>query len=194
MGGKQENAYYDRPVRGKIGQLIAAVEPYSASRAAHRALALFLASSIARIADRETLPAHLTASVFVVDPEGQRVLLTWHPKFQRWLQPGGHCDGEANVPLVAMRELHEETGLSDVALGRVPFDVDIHPGDPGGPPHMHVDVRFIAVARAGSSAKPPESPESLALGWFAPDELDDPYLRDAATAALTRAEADFDRR
>jgi hypothetical protein len=31
------------------------------------------------------MPVHLTASVFIVDAAGGRMLLVWHPKFGRWL-------------------------------------------------------------------------------------------------------------
>jgi 8-oxo-dGTP pyrophosphatase MutT (NUDIX family) len=170
----------------EVAQRLAAIEPYSPRRAAHRALALFLANSLPRIADRAALPAHLTASVFVVDPAAGRVLLVRHPKFERWLQPGGHCDGETDAAAVARRELAEETGLTP-EIGDAPFDVDVHPGTLVGEPHMHVDVRFVARAETGGELR---SPEGLELRWFQVGELGDPYIREAAEAAMTWAIVD----
>ena len=68
-----------------VVQLLTAIEPYSPTRAAHRALALFLSGTLPRIAERETMPAHLTASVFVIDHAG-RVLLVHHPSSPEGLE------------------------------------------------------------------------------------------------------------
>jgi 8-oxo-dGTP pyrophosphatase MutT (NUDIX family) len=169
----------------EVVRLLTEIEPYSPRRAAHRALALFLAGTLPRIAERETLPAHLTASVFVVDRAGG-VLLVQHPKFERWLQPGGHCDGETDAAAVARRELAEETGLTPEIRG-APFDVDVHPGTLVGEPHMHIDVRFAAQGEMGGELR---SPEGLELRWFQIDDLEDPYIREAAEAARTWAIVD----
>ena len=50
---------------------------------------------------------HLTASAIVVDHLGENVLLHHHAKLDRWLQFGGHCDGDGNLPHVAWREAVE---------------------------------------------------------------------------------------
>ena len=38
-----------------------------------------------------------------------------HTKLDRWFQLGGHCDGEANVLAVALKEAQEESGIMDIA-------------------------------------------------------------------------------
>ena len=43
---------------------------------------------------RSCLEGHLTASVLLVDHTRERVLLHHHRKLDRWLQFGGHCDGD----------------------------------------------------------------------------------------------------
>ena len=48
----------------------------------------------------------------IVNPEKTKVLLMLHKKFQRWQQFGGHCDGEIDVRNVAVREFHEESGIT----------------------------------------------------------------------------------
>src|SRR5215203_5354960 len=53
---------------------------------------------------RTSLEGHLTASALVIDATGERALLTFHRKLGRWLQLGGHCDGDANLARVALRE------------------------------------------------------------------------------------------
>ena len=58
---------------------------------------------------RECPFGHLTSSALVVDVDRTRVLLTLHPKVGRWLQLGGHSDGEPDTLIAAKREAEEET-------------------------------------------------------------------------------------
>ncbi len=115
---------------------------------------------------RSCRPGHLTASALVLDSTGQRVLLTHHRKLERWLQLGGHCDGDANLAGVALREAVEEGGIEDLRIDPRPVDLDIHsiPARPGEPEHLHLDCRFLVFAPAG--ATPTASAESLAVKWW----------------------------
>ncbi|MDR1010766.1 MAG: NUDIX domain-containing protein, partial [Opitutaceae bacterium] len=69
-------------------------------------------------AERSLLIGHLTGSAWIVDAERRRVLLTHHRKLDKWLQPGGHADGELDLASVAMREAREESGLTKLRLVR----------------------------------------------------------------------------
>ncbi len=92
-------------------------------------------------------PGHVTASAFVLSPDGADVLLIHHSKLHRWLQPGGHVDPEdADVVAAARRELAEEVALTDLELvGDGLFDVDVHPipAHRGDPAHEHFDARVL---------------------------------------------------
>jgi len=99
-----------------LAETLDAIRPYTERRAAVKELALLLARIVPQLAERSTIPVHATGSTFIVDPAAGRVLLLWHPKFGRWLQPGGHCDGDTDVRAVALREAVEETGLASLAL------------------------------------------------------------------------------
>ena len=48
---------------------------------------------------RSCRPGHLTGSALVVDPSDRRILGLFHTKLQRWLQPGGHADGDGDHDL-----------------------------------------------------------------------------------------------
>lgn len=115
---------------------------------------------------RELLIGHLTASALIVDASGERALLTHHRKLDRWLQLGGHCDGDANLAGVALRECLEESGIAGLAILPEPIDLDIHPipARPGEPEHLHLDTRFLVLAPSGAVAC--ASAESHALAWL----------------------------
>ena len=120
---------------------------------------------------RTQLAGHLTAAALVLDAACERALLTHHRKLGRWLQLGGHLDGDANLAAGALREASEESGVVGLRLLPDPIDLDVHPipARPGEPEHLHLDVRFVAIAPPG--AREVVSDESHALGWFRPEEL-----------------------
>lgn len=99
--------------------------------------------------ERSLLIGHVTASGWIVSENKQEVLLMHHRKLDRWFQPGGHCDGDPDVLLVAKKEVEEETGVKDPKLlSEGIFDVDIHliPANAKDPAHNHYDIRFLFEA------------------------------------------------
>ncbi|KGQ18465.1 NUDIX hydrolase [Lysobacter dokdonensis DS-58] len=140
---------------------------------------------------RERLAGHFTASAWLVDRTGERVLLTHHRKLDRWLQLGGHADGVRDFARVALTEAQEESGLSDLSVEAGIFDLDAHeiPEHKGVPAHVHYDVRY--VVRANGSEEFVVSDESHALAWRAiaslvDDESMDDSVRRMARKWLTR--------
>lgn len=121
---------------------------------------------------RSLTHGHLTGSAWLLDSSGQRVLLTHHRKLDRWLQLGGHADGDPNLLEVALREAREESGIPDIRpLSEEIFDLDIHPipAARGEPAHLHLDIRFLLQVCGRDEFV--VSDESHALGWFTRDEL-----------------------
>ena len=121
---------------------------------------------------RDHLPGHITGSAWVVNESRSKILLLHHKKLNRWLQPGGHADGDANVLQVAMRELEEETGIRNAKLLTLRiFDLDIHPipSRKDFPEHFHYDVRFWF--EADEADKIIESDESHEVKWIEINEL-----------------------
>ena len=110
-------------------------------------------------------PGHFTGSAWLVSADGARVLLMHHRKLDRWLQPGGHADGDAELARVALREAQEETGVADLRIEGGIFDIDRHriPARASEPEHWHYDVRH--VVRAGSDERFAINDESRALAW-----------------------------
>lgn len=135
---------------------------------------------------RTQLRGHITGSAWLLNPAGDKVLLTLHRNLKRWMQLGGHADGEPNSLQTALREATEESGIAGIRpLSTEIFDVDIHliPARPakGEPAHYHYDIRYLMQAPNEQFAISEES-DDLAW-WTAADitaraaELDEAVLR-----------------
>jgi 8-oxo-dGTP pyrophosphatase MutT (NUDIX family) len=111
-------------------------------------------------------PGHFTASCYIVDGEG-RMLLHHHRRLDRWLQMGGHVEGDETTSMAALREAREESGLEDLSLltGGI-LDLDVHgiPAGKGEPDHHHFDVRYLARTATPEAVRL-DAAESNELAW-----------------------------
>lgn len=167
----------DAPELARWNELERAVGTLRAFEAQDAAQSAFRAQMLAFCAEhpdalwRTCVAGHLTASGLIVDARGERGLLCLHRKLGRWLQLGGHVDGDANLAASALRECIEESGIADLRVDPRPLDLDAHriPARADEPEHWHLDVRFRVLAPA--HAQPVLSAESIELRWFAKREL-----------------------
>jgi 8-oxo-dGTP pyrophosphatase MutT (NUDIX family) len=152
--------------------LLEAYEPSGETDAAARERILRFVRAHDDCFERSLLEGHITGSAWIVNEGRTRCLLTHHRKLERWLQLGGHADGQADVLEVAMREAVEESGLTSLrAVSPAIFDCDVHPipGRREEPEHFHYDVRFLLEA---DDAEPlVVSEESKELAWVALDDV-----------------------
>lgn len=116
---------------------------------------------------RDHLPGHMTGSAWILNHDRTKVALLHHAKLNKWLQPGGHADGDENILQVALREAQEETGLLNLTLLTTGiFDIDVHliPARADFSVHDHYDIRFAFVADPNASLQ--VSDESHAVEWI----------------------------
>lgn len=150
-------------------ELRAALErhaPADDKEAADRAAMLDFLERLPAPFSFEQAEAHFTASVLVVDEERTRTCLVLHRKLGLWLQPGGHVEpGDVSMGLAALREVREETGLAARLAAGAPVQLDIHaiPDRPDRAAHLHLDVRFLAVATGDELTL---SEESTDVRWW----------------------------
>ena len=134
---------------------------------------------------RSRQEAHFTASAFVFDHQG-RPLALFHRKLQRWLQPGGHIEPSDKDPCgAALREVQEETGLTDLSfLSPNPIDLDIHliPKRGVENAHNHYDLRY--GLRCTRSTKVVESLESNGFKWLSDDAVHQWCAEDSIARAI----------
>jgi 8-oxo-dGTP pyrophosphatase MutT (NUDIX family) len=119
---------------------------------------------------------HATGSAIILHPASGRVLLRWHARMHAWLQVGGHADPGETAPLdIALREAHEETGLSDLVAWPDPHQPTVIqvvivpvPAGRGEPAHEHADVRYVLSTTRPEDATPESS--VARLRWLQLDE------------------------
>ncbi|RYC66386.1 MULTISPECIES: NUDIX hydrolase [Spirosoma] len=148
--------------------------------------------------ERSLPDGHITGSAWVVEqkagqgqPAISRVVLIHHRKLDRWLQPGGHADGDPDVAAVALREAQEETGLNNLKLvghadgSPAIFDVDIHtiPARGDVPEHLHYDIRFLVEADPEEAFR--ANHETKDIQWFSLEKAES-LTKDASIFRMLR--------
>jgi len=143
--------------------------------------------------DRDCLPGHITASAWIVSREHRSVLLTHHRKLDRWLQLGGHTDGEADVLAAAIREAEEESGLRDfrplpLDAGPRILDVDVHviPAHGREPAHEHHDIRFMLEVSEAQTIQHQEA-ESHSVQWFPAGGIESRFEEESLARMASKA-------
>lgn len=130
--------------------------------------------------ERSLSVGHFTASAWLLDKTGTKALLTHHAKLDRWLQLGGHCDGNPDTLAVAIKEAQEESGIhAIVPVSTEIFDIDIHliPAHKDVTAHYHYDVRYLL--RVASDENIVLSEESHALHWVGKNLAEAPLCDDS---------------
>lgn len=126
--------------------------------------------------DRGNLSSHLTVSAWVVSPDRTQVLMAYHNLYDSWAWLGGHADGETDLLSVAVREVREESGLTDVRpVTEDIFSVEIlavEGHEKKGeyvPSHLHLNVTYLLEAdpSAPLRCKPDENSR---VAWFFPED------------------------
>ena len=136
---------------------------------------------------RSSISGHITGSAWVLNQSFSQSLLIFHAKLGKWLQPGGHADGDENIPVVAEKELYEETGIKKARLfNNSIFDIDIHqiPEYKKIPAHNHFDIRFLFLADDNENIT--VNHESLRVQWWSLEDLQDSTSFDNSILRMVR--------
>lgn len=167
-------------------------QPINEQEAGYKTQMLELFSEGEIAFERRRKAGHFTASAWVLDPRSKTVLLILHSKIGKWLQPGGHADGNQDLLEVAKKELLEETGVNGVELLKTTiFDLDIHtiPAHKGIPEHLHYDLRFIF--RGNSQASLEINHESKDIQWVPLDEIPELVSKDPSICRMVEKSKDL---
>ena len=138
--------------------------------------------------ERTLLKGHITCAAWIIDLTQTKALLTHHRKLNKWLQLGGHADGDSDVHRVAAREANEESGIDSLKLlSREILDIDIHkiPERKNVPEHLHYDARFLFQVTDNENYQ--VSNESYDLAWVPIEKIQNYTTEESIIRMISKA-------
>jgi 8-oxo-dGTP diphosphatase len=171
------------PMRDRIGEIVAAIEPIDQLEREHRDSTLEWIRSgapIFRTRKPDVPPRHLVSYFALVDEHRGKLLLVDHKLAGLWLPSGGHVEPGEDPHATVVRELSEELNLAADFIHADPLFITATQtvGKDGG----HTDVSLWYLLR-GDSSRPIEfdQGEFHSVRWFSfdriPFERSDPHMR-----------------
>ena len=122
--------------------------------------------------------AHFTTSAWIFNKDKTKVLMIHHNIYNSWAWIGGHADGDDDLRHVVLKEIEEETGLTNVkflsddiySLHIVTVDNHMKRGKYVGS-HLHMDVEFVLEADEEDSVRIKED-ENSGVKWINIEDIE----------------------
>ena len=151
-------------------------QPFNEQEAADKTMILEWIRNNESAFSRENTVAHITASAWVVNKDRSKVLMVYHNIYNSWSWLGGHADGETDLLSVAIREVKEEAGISDVrpvseeifSLESLTVDGHVKKGKYVSS-HLHLNITYLLEADSEEKVSVKED-ENSGVAWFTPEE------------------------
>ena len=160
-------------------KLIASIEqyqPYNVQEEMDKSLILEWIKNNNNAFLRENTVAHMTASAWVVNADRSKVLMVYHNIYNSWSWLGGHADGETDLLSVAIREVKEEAGISNVLpvsediFSLESLTVDGHwKNGKYVSSHLHFNATYLLEADS-EEAVSIKVDENSGVAWFTPED------------------------
>ena len=162
--------------RQKLIDQIEKYKPYNEQEEKDKILILDWIRKNENAFSRENAVAHMTASAWVVNRERTKVLMVYHNIYNSWSWLGGHADGETDLLSVAVREVKEEAGISNVrpvseeifTLESLTVDGHMKKGKYVSS-HLHLNLTYLLEADS-EEAVSIKADENSGVAWFSPEE------------------------
>ncbi len=129
------------------------------------------------ILTRTNKNAHFTVSAWIVSENRQEVLMAYHNIYQSWAWLGGHADGNADLKQVILKEIEEESGLTNVRfVSDDMFSLEIltvSGHEKKGryvSSHLHLNVTYLLEADTAAPLRIKED-ENSRIGWIHVDDI-----------------------
>ena len=150
--------------------------PFNEQEEKDKALILGWISNNENAFSRENTVAHITASAWVVNKDRSKVLMVYHNIYNSWSWLGGHADGETDLLSVAIREVKEEAGISNVrpvseeifSLESLTVDGHVKKGNYVSS-HLHLNITYLLEADSEEQVSV-KADENSGVAWFSPED------------------------
>ena len=151
-------------------------QPFNEQEEMDKALILNWIETQENAFSRENTVAHMTASAWVVNKERNKVLMVYHNIYNSWSWLGGHADVETDLLAVAVREVKEEAGITNVrpvsdeifSLESLTVDGHVKKGRYVSS-HLHFNLTYLLEADS-EEAVSIKADENSGVAWFSPEE------------------------
>ncbi|MFW8052356.1 NUDIX hydrolase [Vagococcus fluvialis] len=151
-------------------------EPFNEQETKDKELILSLLQSEENIFLRSNLTAHMTSSAWVVNKKRDKVLMAYHNIYDTWAWLGGHADGEKDLLTVALKEVQEESSLTDIrpvstdifSVEVLTVDGHIKKGEYVSS-HLHLNITYLIEADETQLIQI-KADENSQIGWFLLDD------------------------
>ena len=175
-------------MKEKLIEQIRAYEPWKEQEERDKELILHCLETEQDIFLRENTRYHMTASAWVINDDGSRVLMAYHRLYDSWAWLGGHADGETDLLKTAVREVLEESGVSEAvpvssgiySLEVLPVNGHMKKGRYVSS-HLHLNVTYLLKVSENEILRSKED-ENLGVAWFTPAEAaeasSEPWFRE----------------
>ena len=162
--------------RQEVMETIKAYQPFNEQEEMDKALILNWIKTQENAFSRDNTVAHMTASAWVVNKDRSKVLMVYHNIYNSWSWLGGHADGETDLLAVAIREVKEEAGISNVrpvseeifSLESLTVDGHVKRGSYVSS-HLHLNVTYLLEADSEEHVSVKED-ENSGVAWFTLEE------------------------
>ena len=151
--------------------------PFNEQEERDRELILEIIESEKDVLTRENKKCHFTVSAWIVSPDRKKVLMCYHNIYNSWAWLGGHTDGDSDLKNVILKEVREESGITDIkflsedifSLEVLTVDGHIKRGKYVSS-HLHLNLTFLLEAdiTAKLSIKPDEN---SGLDWIDVEDI-----------------------
>ena len=121
---------------------------------------------------RDNKNAHITVSAWLLDETHKYVLMAYHNIYKSWAWLGGHADGNGDLKEVVLKEVEEESGLSNVRFIKDDiFSLEIltvsgheKKGEYVSS-HLHLNITYLLEADKAENIRIKED-ENNKIGWI----------------------------
>lgn len=151
--------------------------PFNQQEEADKQVMIDLLNTSKDIFLRTNLLAHFSASAWVLNQDHTHVLMAYHNIYQSYAWLGGHADGEEDLLSVAIREVKEESGISQVKpITTNIFSLEtivVEGHEKKGkyvPSHLHLNITYLLEADDKQSLHIKQD-ENSAVAWFTQQQV-----------------------